>query len=557
MPLLPSPAPSIGLALLVQLALSAAASAQFVDRSAPPEPASFAFELAGDLPQHVLPAPDVEALLLEDEARGPFPLRYGALLPAALDLDRHGRWDETADAFLWRLELASPGAYSLGILLAEFRLPAQAALYVYSPDRARLLGPFTRVDEQPDGMLAIAPLAGDRLVLELVLAKTVAASPRLALESVVHDYRDVFDLALAQEPVREERAGCLVDVNCPQGAPYQDVKRSVVGLLRGGFVCSGSILNNTAEDGTPYMLTAHHCGGMTNAVIVFGYERTGCGGGASSIAQSVSGATLLAVSDTYDSQLYLLNQAPPAAYRPFYAGWDRGASPPAPAVSISHPSGLPKKLALDNQGPANWGTQWGATWNQGTLEGGSSGSPLFHGGKRVIGPACCVSNFTCGLQTAFYGQFHKFWNSQSLATWLDPLGTGAQGIDGHGPFDPAAETYVGGGTNPVIYSSTLPVLGVSWTGTIDTSGFPAATSTVIVGSAAPASGSLFPFGELLLDLSGPLLFKSNAGVVGTSSTHVAALPNDPLLAGTVAYTQAVVLDGGVRATNGIALTLNF
>ncbi len=538
------------------LLLATGALAQVPDPRVAATPASFALEAEAP-PVSLLAPPDVARLLAEDAERGPFPLRYGATQELDLDLEKAGRWDEAGNAWCWRAEVRSPGAHSLGVLLAQFGLPEGAALYAYDAARTTVLGPFTRQTEQPNGMLALAPVPGDRLVLELVLDKAARGTPLLSVDHVVHDYRDVFALARGSEDTEARGTGCLVDINCGQGAPYQDIKRSVVGLYRGGFACSGSILNNTAEDATPYMLTAEHCGSMTNAVVVFEYENATCNGGGASNSKSVSGATLLAASASFDSQLYLLNQAPPASYHPFYAGWDRSNNAqPKPGISISHPAGLPKKIAIDRQDPQDWGTQWAGIWEVGEILGGSSGSPFFNGEKRVIGPACCVSSFTCVNQTTFYGKLQRFWNNQSLAQWLDPLGTGAARIDGYGPFDPLATVTNGSGGNPEIYTSTLPELGASWTGTVDTSTLPSAVSTVLVAYEGGSSGSVFSFGELLVDLASPKLFQSTEPVSGGLSSHTATLPSDPALAGSVAHTQAVVLGGGPQATNGVVLTLN-
>ena len=52
------------------------------------------------MPTLFVPAPDVAALLAEDEARGPFPFRYGAVLPLAFDLVGEGAWDELEDGRL-------------------------------------------------------------------------------------------------------------------------------------------------------------------------------------------------------------------------------------------------------------------------------------------------------------------------------------------------------------------------------------------------------------------------------------------------------------------------
>ncbi len=518
-------------------------------------------EVAGlplDVPLVILDPPDIARLRAEDEARDDWPFRYGAVLPAALGLEEHGRWDEALGKLVWRLALRSPGALSLGVVFDQYQIPAGGELYLYDPARAEVLGAFNELNNNASGSLAIQPLPGDAVVIEYVQPSTVTATPRLHIGEVIHDYRGILPQLAAWSGNLAASAGCLVDINCPIGANYQDIKRSVIMVLAGGGGCSAGLLNNTAEDGTPYFLTANHCGDMTNVVAVFNYELSGCGSGTSSQSQTLSGASLLAATTLQDSQLYLLNQSPPMAYAPFYAGWQRTGSPPAPGISISHPSLLPKKLAIDRDQPTFTGNFWAVQWETGTLQGGSSGSPLFDGNKRVLGPCCCVGGFTCNNQLANYGNLGRFYTTRNLGPHLDPLGLNPAGIDGLDFYAPSATIYNGSGVNPVVFTSlSLPQLGTTWTVQVDTSSVPAATSTYIQGRASSSSGMFFSFGELLIDLSSPVAFASLAPVSSGLSTHSFALPNDPALAGAVAYAQAGILGAKPAvATNGLKVRLN-
>jgi hypothetical protein len=293
---------------------------------------------------------------------------------------------------------------------------------------------------------------------------------------------------------------------------------------------------------------------MVTAVFVFNFELSGCGSGTSSQAQTLSGATLLAANGSFDSQLYLLNETPPQAYTPFYAGWYRGSPPlTGPSVGISHPAGLEKKITTDDEAAIKSRNFWVVDWEDGELLGGSSGSPLFDGAKRVVGPACCVSTFTCGVQQANYGRFSGFWNNEPIAQYLDPQGVGGTGLDGYDPFAPSATVYNGSGLNPsVLTSTTPPALGTTWTVAVDASAYPAATVTYLQGRMGSSAGTLFPFGELLIDLGSPFVFASIAPVSTGLSTHSFALPGNQSFGGLVIYVQAGIL--GITpavATNGL------
>ena len=545
------PSPLVPFVLLAGLAPTAAAQLARAGT-----PASARHTLDAEVPSLLLPAPDVAALRAEDAERDPFPFRYGAVVPFEAGIESDGRWDEVAEtgAFVWRLELSSPGALSLGVLFDQFQIPEGGEVYLYDPERRTVLGAYTSDNHQPNGMLAIQPLAGDRVVVEYVQEGWVTETPRLRVGEVVHDYRGILDRL---QTASKRNAICYIDINCPQGDPYQDIKRSVVEVLIG----RRPVLRRTHQqhgrgrhallpDRRPLRLD------MTNVVAIFNYERTGCSSG-----------QLLAVADPLGrhaarplarlrlAAVRVQQRAAGESFQPFFAGWGRTQRrPPSPAIGIHHAQGLPKKISIDNQAPTNGGNMWQVVWEDGQVHGGSSGSPLFNGRKRIIGPACCVSNFNCGTQQVMYGRLDKFWNQDNLEEWLDPLATGRYGWDGYDPFNPQSIPYYGTDVNPRAYTTTLPALGSLWTATVDTSSEPAATSTVLLGHAASIpAGQIYGFGELLIDLSSTRYFTSTEPVAGGVSIHSQTIPNDPTFAGAVAYSQAFILGGGTTATNGVKL----
>jgi hypothetical protein len=514
--------------------------------------------LPTDVPVVVLPHPDVDALMREDEARNHRPWRYGAAIPTALSSDDHGQWDVLPSGELvWRLALLSPGARSLGLLFDVYDLPASGELYLYSPGYDTVLGAYSAATRQANGMLAVQPVFGEQVVIEYVQPARDPGRPTLRVGEVVHDYRGLLD-QLAIPEAQMLSGGCLIDIVCPPAAAYQDIKRSVVMVIAGGALCSAGLLNNTDYDGTPYFLTANHCGNMTNVVAVFNYENPVCDvPGGSSQSQSVSGATLLAASTLFDSQLYRLDSAPPPAFQPYFAGWDRTDSPPGPALSISHPNGFPKKFARDNDAPIVSGQDFFVDWEAGKIEPGSSGSPLFSAAERVIGPACCVSGFACNAQWAYYGRFGGFYEQRNLGQWLDPAGSDPEGLDGYDPAQGLALVYNGNGGNPVIYRSvTPPTLGTTWVAEVNTATLPTTTNTLLMVYRQPLSGVMVSQGELLVNTALPLLYSSLAAPVANLAQHSAQLPNNAALIGQVFYSQAVLLTSTPRLlTNGLELRL--
>ena len=423
-------------------------------------PASFTENLAPLSDVVGLRAPPVQAAAGRAAAAPGEPLRFAE--PFAVDAGpaSHGRW-ETADGgrtAVWRLPVRSAGAVSLNLGFTRYRMPPGGRLFLHAPDGGEVVGPFTEADNEPHGELWTPVISGGEAVVEVSMPAERAGELELRLGSVNRGFRELADLAPAAH------WDCHVDVACSDADNYRDQVRSVgqVSVL-GRAVCTGALLNNTAHDGTPYLLTAAHClrqigwhGSYQRAarsmVVYWNYERSTCGGEDPPKNQSQSGANLRAVSRTTDFVLVELDDQPAAAHNVYYAGWARAEGDLDFAVVIHHPRHHVKSIStstdvdvsdridglpfLDPDGP--W--WWVRVWTSGTTEGGSSGAPLFDADGRVVGQHYGAST-GCGLLAPSpiagpaYGRLAKSWtgggtSGSRLSDWLDPLGTGAAAIDG-------------------------------------------------------------------------------------------------------------------------------
>ncbi|MCP3918808.1 MAG: HEAT repeat domain-containing protein [bacterium] len=406
----------------------------------PGAPASHTNPLPGAVPTIVLPpAPALPSPPAPTGGLQPIGMqRYGSVIDVDIDLAQAGRRDVIpgTQEHVWRVRLHSPGALSLGVTFEEFRVSDGGRVFLYDDSTANVLGAYTTANHKPNGALGVQPVPGDTVVIEYVSSDPDPSRFALRVGEVIHDHLDIF--ALMKGSLEGSFSGpCLIDVNCAEGAPYQTVKRACLTATSGGGLCSASLLNNTANDGTPFMLIADHCGDMSNGVFIFDFERPGCWTGSAPMAQTVSGATLLAavaLPNDPDSRLYELSVPIPLGYEPFFAGWDRVGLPTGAAATIGNGLGLPRQVAVDASGAASASPFWAVVWDDGIAQPGNSGGPLVRADMRVIGTACCVTNFNCGTQTTFFGQLGIFWNQAGLAQWLDPIGTGAMGIDGYDPL---------------------------------------------------------------------------------------------------------------------------
>ncbi|MEO8066100.1 MAG: hypothetical protein ABI599_00265 [Flavobacteriales bacterium] len=427
-------------------------------------PYSFRHGLPNDAIPSVFAAEfDAGAVAADDVSRAragmiPFYARLQAVGHGCLDT---GRWTELANGDrLWQLRVVSPGALATELFFSGFRLPAGAILYVYSDDGSEVLGGFTAYNNHPSGLFTTAPIRGEASIIEYFEPAMVRGEGGITVSSVGHAYRST-------DGTRAD--ACEVDVRCgPEGTGLAEERDGVVRISvveSGGLAwCSGSVMNNTQEDCTPYILTALHCGvNSTDAdfnqyKFYFRYERSGCGTGTALASKVMTGCVRRADSNCgggVSGSDFLLLEASnyiPVSYSPYFNGWDATGNVSNTSKCIHHPAGDEKKISTCTTATqsSQWGTGVGSHWRVvwgptpngwGVTEGGSSGSPLFDPNGLVIGTltggaSCCTDN-GCGTNTGptkpdFFGKMSYHWGpdnpnlpEQELHFWLDSASTGA------------------------------------------------------------------------------------------------------------------------------------
>lgn len=406
-------------------------------------------------PEVVMPAVDVERYMLEDErntdAKRPF--RFGAELDTNLTLDNSGLWRQLPGGDrVWQIQITCRGAKSLNFIFNRFNMPQGGRMFIYTPDRKYVTGAYTERNNNPERVFSTSLYPGGTVIMEYYEPAAVRGMGEIDVSTVVHGYRDIF-FKTDKGPYGTS-GSCNININCAEGASWQMEKRGVALILRGGNAhCTGSLINNTSNDGTPYFLTANHCVeyySPSTFVFVFKHEASNCNGTTGPTIYALNYATLIASGSSSDFALLRLNDTVPVSYDPLYLGWSRSNVAPTSMAGIHHPSGDLKKISLAGAGvsrayddiSSDDGTHWGVRqWLSGTTEGGSSGSPLFDQNHLIIGQlhggeASCYN--TSGPD--FYGKLAYSWtnnnassSSARLKDWLDPTNTGATTCPAYDP----------------------------------------------------------------------------------------------------------------------------
>ncbi|MBP6698398.1 MAG: T9SS type A sorting domain-containing protein [Flavobacteriales bacterium] len=375
------------------------------------------------------------------------PYRFG--IEQEVDIDFFGsalRTDLPKGDRVWRLAVHCPNATSINFMFDQWSIPVGGEVTIWSADRSEFIGVFDHRNNKEYNSFAVGLVHSNSVVIEYYEQAQVKASALIHIGTIIHGYRPVVnkfeDLA---KGAFGTSGSCNMNVNCPDGAAWQAEKRGVALILNGGSAwCTGSLINNTAQNGASYFLTAAHCNATeSNWVFYFNHETAGCTGSTGPTNQSISGATQIATGTASDFHLVQLSSAVPASYLPYYNGWDRSNNPVSTAVGIHHPSGDVKKISFDDDPlqktnySSNTVTASGNHWRieswerNTTTEGGSSGSPLFDQNHRIIGQLHGGAAACGNTASDWYGAFGNSWSG--LSSFLDPLSTGAMTLNG---FDP-------------------------------------------------------------------------------------------------------------------------
>ncbi len=388
------------------------------------------------------------------------------------DWNNSGSWiDLPGGDRLWMLKLKANDAVSLHIICEEFEIPEGAKLFVYNDNN--ILGPFTHLNNQKHRKFTTEVLKGDNLTIEYYEPASVRGQGSMKIKRIDYGFQ-AFDWELAEEDIQKPRlyssykvqdgsGTCNINIRCPIAEDWQDHKRAVARVVvvtsQGSGRCSGSLINNGNNDGTPYFQLAWHCEMSPSDVTInyeswqftFNYEATTCAyNSPETSSNSIIGCTFKTRVPSADYVLVELNNLP-SNNNPYFLGWNRGSTAPTSVVGIHHPGGNPKKFSYSNNNvdinpsqisftggfeplviPA--GNLWRFSWasDGGTTEGGSSGSPLLDQNGRSIG-VLTGGNSSCSNQQGFnaYGRLFSAWGA--VAPFLDPNNIGMTTLNAYDP----------------------------------------------------------------------------------------------------------------------------
>jgi len=401
------------------------------------------------------------------------------------------QWSRTPDG-TWRtaLRIRSGGAFGVRLGVEIEKLPPAAVLRLYAPgqrEKARqttgrsilqlLQANLAAGDTSANGRTWWAPSSrSEEAVLEIDLPS--GASPDMLRFSIPQVSHVAVNLSLLPADGTQSKLhnigrseSCQVNVECSTSPAKQATAEAVarINCIKNGrgYLCTGTLLDNTSGDETPYFLTANHCiktpAEAASASTYWFFQAASCGGSTvqGNWVKREGGAQLLLTREENDSTLLKLNYQPPAGAT--FAKWNATTwSSGEDAVGIHHPAGDLKKISsatIDefqqcwiyddgssyraclsfNGTLSHLGNYFSADFVGAGVEGGSSGSPLLNTAGAVKGVLHGSAGNVCNNKSGKYGRFDDFY--PHVRKWLHPTASPAavldvKALDGLNTFHP-------------------------------------------------------------------------------------------------------------------------
>jgi hypothetical protein len=343
-------------------------------------------------------------------------LRAGIHRALPADWAQSGAWQSALDGTrLWRVSLRSPG--SLGTRV-EFREFSVGAGNVWLYDGAQFVGPYSGRGPYGDGHFWSASVASESVVLEYQPAAADGAEPPsgdppFQIATIAHQARSIARAAESQTASNTPTDGadfCQLDPNCyPTWQPAMKMVGELLFEEAGSeYSCSGSLVATRDNSMIPYLLTAGHCINTEPVArtvqVYWTYQTSSCGAtppaGPASSETSPLGTHLIdsGTIGQGDYSLLLLSGIPSNVT---FSGWDPADPPVTAAVTgIHHPVASWKRISFGERvgdsdvtieqddgtlalAPA--AEYFQIQMDQGRVQPGSSGSPLFTSPGVIVG----------------------------------------------------------------------------------------------------------------------------------------------------------------------------
>lgn len=393
---------------------------------------------------------DLDSLTIDKkvESDAPCAMTFATAIPVDIDLKKEAISMKISDEIVqYRLMISSKGATSLNFIFSKFELPDKAKLFLSTPNMSEVFGAYTNKSIFSPFQFATTPIESDTILF--VYEELINQPGKLKISRV---NRGFYSLRKLPQFARSQE--CEIDAECESDS-FENMRRATcLYVINGTSYCTGTLVNNTKENGVPYILTSAHClfdvynkvdtSLAKTCVFFFGYKSPICNSQIEGTREkSIVGAKAVSCYNSRDALLLKLLQMPPKDYMPYYAPWDATGDLRGPSICFHHPSGDVMKASYEADELRD--TSFSSLifdrdchlkvnyWERGISEGGSSGAALYNHGMIVGALSGGAKDISCS-NTGFdcFWSLNKAW--QAFAPYLSPLSDSSKICKGFEPY---------------------------------------------------------------------------------------------------------------------------
>lgn len=395
-----------------------------------------------------LPPLDIDALLAEDELEAndkSKPMRFAKRMEMAIDFNSMGRWSNLSNGDrIWMCGIEIDQAYALSFSIAQMNIPEGSSIYFYTADQTDFIGPLTRGHNTDDQPFITPPIEGNRIVIEYYEPYAFRGRGSFSIDGVAASYRNLKNSDLTS-------VGSCWNALTHSVNETGLVKASSSVLLSivddGQRLATSVLLNNTASDGIPYLMTARSVliGLPSRWLFLFDVSGSGClQPDAHCWNKAICGGVVKELAGTAGLALIQLKDMPRQNWTPYYSGWINEELETGQQFSLVHHAlGMPQSLA-EYLGEVEY-TVWNDSpvialdhWDDGSTFKGSVGSPLFDENLNLIGIQVGGDLDCNGFGKDYFALLSGTWDN--FKEYLDPYVTGQSRFDGEFPVINNTET---------------------------------------------------------------------------------------------------------------------
>ncbi len=394
-----------------------------------------------------------------------------------VDSESAGQWSSEGDKAVWTYSARIPTAITIAFHGSKMKLPANALLtmtasginYTIKPGDIHLEQLWSRIGR------------GDTLTLRLIVEQRDRSKSLIAIDSFQAGFRALVPgmkdhphyqkLKSSTAAAALTATACTENYQCHLTAGNQGPGKATMALvISNTYACTGTLVNDAAQDGLPYVITARHCQngqpgggdpGAASSVVAYWDALSSCGTALDSIFSTTATLSFYATTlvEQQDFWLIRLLQVPPSDA--YYAGWDAQSGPVIGGYTIHHANADAKQytqwsgqayskvISAASLGVGYSGTFLEVVNSLGNIDHGSSGSALFNTNHQLVGTLSRGRN-DCPVvptpvpsdtsATAYVNSLAAVWKSTSdktsstgtntLASVLDAGNTGMLSVGG-------------------------------------------------------------------------------------------------------------------------------